>query len=291
MKGDSHFKLFKLPNGSRLAASFYGDKALSVPVFYFHGVPGSRLEAGIAHEAALKRGLTIIALDRPGIGRSDYEPERTLLDWPEAVASVADQLSLDKFSILGISGGGPYAAVCAAKLAQRVKITAMVSGISPLDNFRVMRGMTWPNRFLLLACRYFPGLSRPLFRGLASWWLKSPHYMLKWYKMILNETDVELLSDDKIAKSLMTNYKEALLNGVDGVLLDLRTIVSPWGFDLSEITGPVFLWHGEEDYYLPLGMGQYQSAKIKHSTPIYVPKGGHFMAISRMDEILDVFKN
>lgn len=43
-------------------------------VLSFHGFSSSRLEAGLMHRDALHYGLTFIAIDRPGTGRSCYDP-------------------------------------------------------------------------------------------------------------------------------------------------------------------------------------------------------------------------
>ncbi|MGI4944133.1 MAG: alpha/beta fold hydrolase, partial [Janthinobacterium lividum] len=92
----------------------YGDPA-GPPVLYFHGWPASRLEAGLIPDLSVR----LLALDRPGYGRSTPQPGRTLLDWPADVAAVADRLGLAKFHVVGLSGGGPYAAACALALPDR----------------------------------------------------------------------------------------------------------------------------------------------------------------------------
>ena len=82
-------------------------------------------------EAAGARGVRLIALDRPGMGLSDYQPRRTLVDWPDDVGQVAAALGLDRFAVLGISGGGPYAAACAWKLSERLTGAGIVSSLAP----------------------------------------------------------------------------------------------------------------------------------------------------------------
>ncbi len=71
----------RLPDGRRLGYAEFGDPA-GRPILYFHGFPSSRLEAGLAHGAALRTGVRIVAPDRPGSGLSDFLPGRTLKDWP-----------------------------------------------------------------------------------------------------------------------------------------------------------------------------------------------------------------
>src|SRR5262249_37258319 len=101
-------RLITLADGRRLAFCEYGAPQ-GKPVFSFPGWPGSRLEARLAAPTARRFNARLIAVDRPGFGRSDFKKRRTLVDWPGDVAKLADALGLDRFSIAGVSGGGPYA--------------------------------------------------------------------------------------------------------------------------------------------------------------------------------------
>ena len=77
----------ELSDGRSLSFASFGDPA-GRPVFYFHGFPGSRFEPQSNHEAYLKAGIRLLALDRPGIGYSTRKNKRQLLDWPEDVVEV-----------------------------------------------------------------------------------------------------------------------------------------------------------------------------------------------------------
>ncbi|MEM9246502.1 MAG: alpha/beta hydrolase, partial [Cyanobacteria bacterium P01_F01_bin.153] len=111
--------LLMLPGDRQLAYAEYGDPN-GHPVFYFHGGGTSRLEPLLlGDEVLIRLGLRIIAPDRPGIGRSHFQPNRGFSDWTEDVIRLADTLGLSKFSVLGVSAGGGYVAVCAAKIPHR----------------------------------------------------------------------------------------------------------------------------------------------------------------------------
>ena len=114
-----------LSSGLRLCYAEFGDPE-GVPTFYFHGWPCSRLHAWTMHEAALKQGIRLICPDRPGLGLSDDHPERQLLDWPPVVEELANHLGWEKFHIIGVSGGGPYALVCAARGCPPLRTEAFV---------------------------------------------------------------------------------------------------------------------------------------------------------------------
>lgn len=104
---------------------------------YFHGHPGSRLEARFVAEAAVRAGVRLIGVDRPGLGLSDYQPRRRVADWPDDVVQLVNQLRLQRVAVLGCSGGAPYALVCANRLADRVTACAIVSGASEVGLLNV----------------------------------------------------------------------------------------------------------------------------------------------------------
>ena len=91
----------------------YGDPEGNL-VFYFHGWPGSRCEPRLLHSVCAELQLRLVAPDRPGLGLSDFQRGRKLLDWPKDVCELADRFGVFRFTVLGVSGGGPYALACAA---------------------------------------------------------------------------------------------------------------------------------------------------------------------------------
>lgn len=151
-----------LGDGRMLAYSEYGDPE-GQPILYFHGSPSSRLEAGLLEPAAMRPKARIIAPDRPGFGRSEFKPGRKLEDWPEDVIELANALELDHFAILGVSGGGPYVAICALKIPQRLGTVGIVSSLCPADAPGVVDSMRRQNRQLLQFGRGAPWLVRILF--------------------------------------------------------------------------------------------------------------------------------
>ena len=132
MSSPELLKTVKLSDGRSLSFARFGDPS-GKPVFYFHGFPGSRFEAQSNHEAFLNAGIQILALDRPGIGHSTRKNKRKLLDWPDDVVEVAKILNLEKFSILGVSGGGPYALACARAIPGYLDKVTVACGLGPLD--------------------------------------------------------------------------------------------------------------------------------------------------------------
>jgi len=114
-------KTIHLHDGRTLGYAEYG-RADGKALFYFHGHPGARLEARFLAEQAAQTGIRLIGVDRPGMGQSSFQTGRRLLDWPDDVAELADSLQLDRFAVVGFSGGGPYALACAYKISHRLTI-------------------------------------------------------------------------------------------------------------------------------------------------------------------------
>ncbi|GAJ21446.1 unnamed protein product, partial [marine sediment metagenome] len=144
-----------LENGRMLGYRFYGDPK-GVPVFYVHGGGGSRIFAAALHKAALEAGVNLIAADRPGMGISDYQADRSILDWADDMAALADHLMLDGFSVLSESGGSPFALATAYALPDRVPKVALVSASSPTDAPGVIEAMQPTGRSLIKMMKIFP---------------------------------------------------------------------------------------------------------------------------------------
>ena len=113
MPGDDRFvsldHTIRLPDGRTLGYSEYGSPTGNT-LFYFGS---SRLEACLLARAAANAGVRVIGTDRPGMGLSQFQPGRRLLDWPADVVALADHLGIARFAVVGVSAGGPHALACA----------------------------------------------------------------------------------------------------------------------------------------------------------------------------------
>lgn len=151
-----------LPDGRTLAYAEFG-QADGYPVLYFHGAPSSRLEPLlIGDEAFVRLGLRVIAPDRPGIGGSDFQRGRGFSHWPSDVVSLADALGLGQFALLGNSGGGPYVAVCAARIPNRIRAAVIVSGGWRMDWPEATDGTYENEAHLSTLCDHFDEVAQVL---------------------------------------------------------------------------------------------------------------------------------
>jgi pimeloyl-ACP methyl ester carboxylesterase len=211
-----------------------------MPVLYSHGFPGSRLDYLFcdAGDAALETKARIMAADRPGLGLSEFKRARKILDWPDDVIELADALRIDRFAVLGISGGGPYAAACAFRIPGRLTMTGIVCGMGPFDAPGMVDGASWtiPGK---------PSMVRQFILMLTSMGVrKNPDQFLSRSKKTISEVDRQLLDQPELAEVFIGGLHEAFRSGVGGANQDAALYAHPWGFRLQDITAEVHLWHG-----------------------------------------------
>jgi len=275
-----------LPDGRALGFAQFGDRQ-GRPVFYFHGFPGSRLEAQLGDEVARRRGIRLIAVDRPGYGRSSPQPGRRLLDWPPNVAALAEALGIERFAVLGVSGGAPFALACAAHLKERISKVALVCPLGPLDDPALFPQLPWGMRFLAQSRHRFPAPARWFGRRLLHLVRQRPERALKILSFCAPVADRQVLRRSEILSTLNTNAREAFRQQGLGAVLDLQIYLAPWGFALEEIEQPLVLWHGTADRTVPRLLVDYLAAHLPNGTLRLVEGEGHFsLPVNCLDRIL-----
>ncbi len=274
-----------LSDKRKLGFAEYGDLH-GFPLFFFHGWPSSRLQASIFDSRAKKLGIHVISVDRPGYGLSDLKKNRQLLDWPDDVSELADQLKIGKFSILGNSGGGPYSAVCAYKIQNRIVKAGISVGLAPvyikniLDELPLMGKIGWANYAQVPLLPYISSEILAIESKYFSW-LTTYAYAAKVDRLVWKN----LKGYDRLR-----NNKEAFRQGVMGAVEDLKIYSHEWGFDMTRISCSVDLWYGEKDKNVPLSMGEYYHSHIPNSHLIIYPNEGHTLVVNHLDEILTALK-
>jgi pimeloyl-ACP methyl ester carboxylesterase len=243
------------------------------PLFYFHGHPGSRFEAGFLAEQAQKNNIRLIGVDRPGLGRSTYKAGRHFLDWPDDVVELAERLSINRFAVVGFSGGSPYALACACKIPDRLTACGVVSGVG------------YTGRFLSFLSPWLPWLILPItkrfFRHEEQARNTLTRFSTRWV-----EADRTAISDPKVRDTLTASLVESLRQGIKGAAYD-GTLVGGrnWGFEFEEITFPeISLWHGELDKSIPITQARKVAESIAHCKAHYYPNEGHISTIVNHQE-------
>jgi pimeloyl-ACP methyl ester carboxylesterase len=279
-----------LADGRRLGYAEYGDPA-GRPVFLFHGLPGSRLQRPPDEQVALDLGARIVTIDRPGFGRSDFLPERSLVDWPRDVAALANALAIEQFAVAGISAGGPYALACAARLGDRVIAAAIASSPCPTYLPGVLHGMIRSNQIVIrTAQRTPPRLAAWAARMVNTITMREPKLIAA---LVFGLVSTPLTAEDRIEMArpaIQEMYLESVLeayrNGWNGHAWELIVLNRPWGFRLDAIRVPVFLWHGEADQLIPPVMGHYLAERIPGCQAEFIPGSGHLLVFAHWPRML-----
>ena len=284
-------RFWEMSPGRRLAWNEYGDP-LGKVVMYYHGWPSSRLQARLAHHLARERGLRLIAMDRPGMGQSTFEPRRRLETWPQMITRFADALEIGKFGQLGVSDGGPYVLACAAAIPDRLIGSAVLGGAAILtENSGGLRGLHPVYRSLIPFRKLPVAAFSPVFRlaAVTSRW-KPDWPPLSWMIRSIGEEDGRLLLDHPEVWAVVTESFQAgvKMGGGHGVMADADIYFQPLEFDPATLRHPIRYWHGGNDRNIPVAMVREFTAKIRGANLEVDESLGHFsLVLRKAPEALD----
>lgn len=265
-----------LPDGRALAYLKWGDST-GYPAFYFHGTPSSRLEGAFADGAARRTGFRLIAIDRPGYGRSTFQAGRNFRDWPADVCALADAFELEEFGVVGHSGAGPHLFACGAVIPRtRLAFVGALGPWGPLATPDIMRSLNAADRCYARLARSGPRLFGALFAPLG-WCAKyTPGLFSTLLAAAVPAADKHLLSDERFGRHLRAIQLEAFRQGSRGAAYESFLQFRPWGFDLAEVAVPTHIWLGDRDSFVPRAMGEYLQRAIPHVDLHWAHGKGHF---------------
>jgi pimeloyl-ACP methyl ester carboxylesterase len=257
-------------DGGRLRAYDAGPED-GFPVFWHHGTPN----LGPPPEPLYRDGVRWLGFDRPGYGGSADRPGRDVAAMAGLVAQIADALSLDRFGVMGHSGGGAPALACGALLSGRVIGVVSVSSPAPyradeLDWFAGMHRVV--REELGAAVRGREALAALLER---------------------DEFDPEMFDpSDHAALAgawswLNSVVGPALANGPGGMIDDDLATVSDWGFDPTEVRAPTLVLHGERDRMIPVAHGRWLASRVPGAELRLAPEKGHVSILEEAGKALD----
>ena len=279
---------FILQDGRTLAYNEYGDPN-GIPIFHAHGGPGSRLEGQTFHEIAQERHYRIISTDRPGMGESTYLEGRRLLDYPQDILQLADHFGIERFGVTGWSGGGAHTTVCAYAIPERLIFNMSFAGYtsfiempgaehylkSPLDRMSVGLSKEHPRLFKL----FFDLMG-----------LSEKHMPESYFKSMLKtmgDADTEIASAPGFKELFLAEEHEAFRQGSLGVTTDAAVHYVDWGFQLSEITFPIHVFHGTDDQLVPVDYAHHLTEHVPESTLHILEGAGHLFPFREQELIFD----
>ena len=262
----------ELGDGRRLRAYDAGGAGASgrLAVFWHHGTPNIGAPPTPLFPAAERLGIRWVAHDRPGYGGSTPVPDRNVASVAADVAAVADALGIDRFAVMGHSGGGPHALACAALLPERVVGVVAVAGLAPFD----AEGLDW-----------FAGMAPA---GVASLRAAAAGRAAKERHEAGAEFDPEVFTPaDHAALSgewgswLGGVVGPAVEAGPGGLIDDDLAYVAPWGFDPSRVAAPVLFLHGGRDRVAPVSHGEWLARRCPSAELRLRPDDGHISVLEQ----------
>lgn len=269
-------KFHHLANGHKLCYQLFGDSG-GFPILYCHGFPGSRLDAAIADKAASKLNACIIAVDRPGFGQSDFQPQRQMNDWVGDMNSLMMALQHDRYSVLAVSGGAPYGMLLAEHLSENIHRLSIVCGLGNLSQSDSDNAMGLIQRLAVKSIRAFPKLVLLLNRYISSRFInRFPNIAFKIAISGAPKVDREALMNEETKNIILASAQEAFRQGGEGAAWDIYLATQHWQANLLNIKTKTYLWHGELDTTVPIEMAYEHAKHIPHCQTIFLPKEGHF---------------
>lgn len=266
-----------LPDGRTLRIYDVGPAEAALTVYYHHGTPNTGAPPEPLFPAAQRLGIRWLSHDRPGYGSSTPHPGRTFASVADDVARVADARGVQRFAVLGSSGGGPHALACAALLPDRVRGVATLAGIGPFD----ADGLD-----------FFAGMASA---GVAE--LTAATRGAEELRRVLTEEKTGDGSDVFTAADIAALDGEwawigriagqAMRGGLTGTVDDNLCTVRPWGFDLSRVAAPVLLLHGVDDRMVPCAHGEWLADHLPTAELRLSPGDGHISVLRHGESALE----
>ena len=275
-----------LRDGRALSYAQYGD-AVGFPIVSAHGGLSCRLDVAAAASVAGQSGVRLISPDRPGIGRSDPLPQRTMQDWTRDVGELLDLLGVDRFATMGWSLGGQYAAALGYTFSSRVTRVGIVAGVLPLTEPGVFDDLPLVDRLFSRLSTRAPWLARQCFRAMGVAAAGAPQLYGGLVARGLGAADLAVLQSDGY-----TNFARASREAMrqpQGMVEEYRAMNRAWGFAPEDLRVPVDVWQGTEDRLVNPKWAAALARRIPSAT-LHLRSGGHFLAHLYYQEIFEALR-
>jgi pimeloyl-ACP methyl ester carboxylesterase len=279
------FQFLTLPDGRRLSFVEFG-KQDAYPVLYFHGTPSSCLEPSmIGDEVFIKHNLRVISPSRPGMGQSDEHKNRTFVDWTNDTIALADHLGIEKFAILGYSGGAPYTLACALKIPGRLTSAVIVSGAGQMNQAEVKNNLDLKHRIFWKVADKFPFLLPIILNKMKQYREMADEDILVRAERNMPKADLAVFKQNN-RLALSKKGADETFRNIKGVAMDVRLPIRPLGFNLGDIILPITFFHGKADNTVPIEVVEWMVRRMPNASLVTYPNDGHMSAmIDHFDEI------
>jgi pimeloyl-ACP methyl ester carboxylesterase len=267
----------------------FGDPR-GTPVVALHGTPASGAGFIWADASARTRGIRLIAPDRPGIGLTDVAPNGDapiVASYATELFATADALDLEQFSILGYSGGGPYALAAAHAQPDRIAALALVSCAGQVGVWATTADFDSTDRALTRLATMVPAAARAAVTISAWVTRRVPRVAARLAETDMSATDRSVMAHFPSPRAALGVFSQATLRGARGIVADYVALAKPWGFRVEDIATPAHIWHGTADVNVPYSHSEQLAARLTHAGFTTWPGEGHLGIIPHHTEVLD----
>jgi pimeloyl-ACP methyl ester carboxylesterase len=261
------------PDGRTLHV--YDTGGTGLPVFWHHGTPNIGEPPEPLFPAAERLGIRWVSYDRPGYGGSSARRGRDVASAADDVASIADALGIERFGVMGHSGGGPHALACAGLLPDRVVAVVAVAGPAPFD----ADGLDW-----------FAGMAASQLASLGA--AAAGRAAKEEYETSDGGHDPEFIPADLATLQgpwswVLDVIVAAVEAGPAGRIDDDLAFVSPWAFDVAQLVAPVLLLHGGRDRMVPAAHSVWLARRCAAAELRLSPGDGHLSILDSAGSALE----
>lgn len=256
---------------------------------WLHGTPGAATQVpDEARRRAETDGFRIIGVDRPGVGNSTPHLYDDIGAFTTDLARLLEALEVDDVSLIGLSGGGPYALAGAARLGSRVRSVGVLGGVAPtVGDDAIDGGVVSLARFAQPVLR---AVRVPIGRGLAGLvWALTPlaDQAIGLYGRISPEADRELLGRPEFKEVFLGDLTRRARRQFSAPVADVILFGRDWGFSLDDVRAPVHWWHGTEDNIVPFAHGEAMVERLADASFHPIVGGGHLAGFGVGTDVLD----
>jgi len=273
-----------LADGRRVGYRVYGLPE-GAPVVFFHGFPGSRLQAALVHGQALAAGIALVAFDRPGFGLSDPAPAPTVDHIAGDVLHLAQALSHRRFAVLGVSCGGPHALAAARLMPDRVAAVGLLAGIGPMDQPLLRKGQLPLLRAMFGLARWHPSLISPLLAADRWMFRGDSERAVRALASMLTPPDRRMIEGSTaVRQAFAASLAEAYRQGIGGAMQEAHRIAHFGTAQLEGVRAPVHVFQSGQDHNVPPAMGRFMAERLAAATYHDCPDEGHLsIVVNRFD--------
>ena len=283
--------LVPLPDGRVLAVDDVGDPT-GRAVLCLHGTPDSRRARHPDDGVARSTGVRLLAVDRPGCGRSSPDPGRTLGSVADDLVALLDRLGIDRVGLLAWSAGAPYAVALAARHPGRVGAVALAAPLVPVTAYQeaAVAEAAGPGRrlFAEMAAELAPD---EVAAEVAPHLLPDPATPDAVADLLAAEGGPARAADlarvPGAAEALVAAAVEAVAQGRQGLHDDVATQAAVPDVDLGAARAPTSLWCGTADEVAPPAFARWWATMLPGARVEVVDGASHVLALTHWSALLD----